>query len=125
MHRNFLFLSALAALLAVSLGAFGAHGLRGRIDPHHLTIYQTAVQYHFWHALGLGLIALCARQAPDSKLLNWAGWLMTAGILVFSGSLYALAITGTRILGLITPFGGLGLLAAWLLLVMHAWRLRE
>lgn len=122
MHRLFLFIASLAAFCAVALGAFGAHALRGRLDEHTLAIYQTGVQYHFWHALGLGLIALVARSHEESALLRWSGWLMFAGILLFSGSLYVLALSGLRWLGMITPFGGTAFLSAWLLLAAHAWR---
>ncbi|QSA96204.1 DUF423 domain-containing protein [Methylococcus sp. EFPC2] len=122
MHRQFLLLSSLAAFLAVALGAFGAHALRGRLDDYALAIYQTGVQYQFWHALGLGLIAFAAQSKPDAALLRWAGWLMLAGIALFSGSLYVLALSGLRWLGMITPFGGTAFLGAWLLLAVHAWR---
>lgn len=120
MHKGFLLISALAAFLAVALGAFGAHGLRGRLDDHMMAVYQTAVQYHFWHALGLGLVAVLVKLYPDAALLRWAGWLMVAGILVFSGSLYTLSISGINWLGAITPLGGLAFLLAWLLLAVFA-----
>ena len=122
MHKRFLLSSALAALLVVALGAFAAHGLRGRLDEHMMDVFQTGVRYHFFHALGLGLIALLAKHYPDSKKLCWAGWLMLAGMVVFSGSLYLLSLSGLTWLGMITPLGGLAFMAAWLLLAVFAYR---
>lgn len=108
-----LILAALAALLAVGFGAFGAHGLRDRLSEADLAIYRTAVDYHMWHALGLGLIGLLIDRYPASRRLRWAGRLMVTGILLFSGSLYLLSVTHLRWLGMITPVGGLSFLAAW------------
>ncbi len=122
MHQRFLLSAALAAFLAVGLGAFAAHGLRGRLDEHMMEVFQTGVRYHFFHALGLALIAMLVKPYPDSKLLCWSGWLMLAGIVVFSGSLYLLTLSGLTWLGMITPFGGLAFLAAWLLLAVFAYR---
>ncbi len=125
MHKRFLFSAALAAFLAVALGAFAAHGLRGKLDAHMMEVFQTGVRYHFFHALGLALIALLAKQYPHSKTLQRAGWLMLAGIMVFSGSLYLLAVSGATWLGMVTPFGGLAFLAAWGLLAWFAWKEAE
>ena len=125
MHKRFLFAAALAAFLAVALGAFAAHGLRGRLDAHMAEVFQTGARYHFFHALGLGLVAALARQYPHSKTLNLAGWLMLAGIVVFSGSLYVLSVSGLSWLGMVTPFGGLAFLAAWALLAWFALREAE
>ena len=122
MHQRFLLSAALAAFLAVGLGAFAAHGLRGQLDENLMEVFQTGVRYHFFHALGLALIAMLVKQYPDSKLLCWAGWLMLAGIVVFSGSLYLLTLSGLTWLGMITPFGGLAFLAGWLLLAVFAYR---
>ena len=123
MHKWFLVLSSLSALVAVGLGAFGAHGLRGRLDEHMMAVYQTAVQYHFWHALGLGLIAILVKLYPDAALLHWAGGLMFAGIIIFSGSLYILSIGGINWLGAVTPLGGTAFLMAWLLVTIFAFRI--
>jgi uncharacterized membrane protein YgdD (TMEM256/DUF423 family) len=123
MHKWFLFISALAGFFAVAMDAFGAHGLRGRLDDHMMAVYQTGVQYHFWHALGLGLVAVLAKLYPDAVLLRWAGWLMLAGILVFSGSLYVLSVSGIAWLGAIAPLGGTAFLVAWLLLAVFAFTL--
>ena len=103
--------------LAVILGAFGAHGLRGRLDAYSMDVYQKAVFYHFIHALGLLIVSL----VPRTQNLVWVQILLVAGIAIFSGSLYVLALTGIRALGAITPLGGLAFIAAWLLL---AWSLR-
>lgn len=122
-YRRMLMLAAISLFAAVALGAFGAHGLRQRLDEHMLSVYQTGVQYHFWHGLGLALLAVLARLHPESRLLCWAGSLMLGGILVFSGSLYALAVTGVTWLGAITPLGGMAFLAAWVLVAVFAYRL--
>ncbi|MEQ1518491.1 MAG: DUF423 domain-containing protein [Usitatibacteraceae bacterium] len=106
---------AMLAFLGVALGAFGAHALKARLAPDLLAVYQTGVQYHLIHALGIVLLGVVVQLLPTSKLLSAAAWLMVAGVLVFSGSLYVLSVTGLRFFGAITPFGGLALLAAWLL----------
>ncbi|MDP3875510.1 MAG: DUF423 domain-containing protein [Methylobacter sp.] len=116
----FLLLGALSALVGVAMGAFGAHGLKAILSPELLTIYQTGATYQMYHALGLIAIALFHRQAPDSKLLHWAGWLMFIGILLFSGSLYLLALLSLKWLGMITPLGGVCFITAWLLLSIFA-----
>jgi uncharacterized membrane protein YgdD (TMEM256/DUF423 family) len=113
--KLFIVLGALAAALGVVLGAFGAHALKARLSPDMLAIYQTAVQYHLWHALGVIAIGIVAFQLPASVPLKWAGALMLAGVVLFSGSLYVLAMTGTRWLGAVTPFGGAAMIAAWLI----------
>lgn len=116
--KLFLLLGAANAFLAVALGAFGAHGLRARLAPDLLAIYKTGVDYHFYHALGLLAVGLVAAQFPTDGWLRWSGGLMLAGIVIFSGSLYVLSITGVRWLGAITPIGGLCFLAAWVLLAV-------
>ena len=121
MRSIFLILGALSALIGVGMGAFGAHGLKTMLTPEMLAVYKTGVTYQMWHALGLILIALL-RQQSKGKLLIWAGWLMFAGIILFSGSLYLLAILNTKWLGMITPFGGLAFLLAWILVVIFAWQ---
>lgn len=122
MGRLFLIFGAVNAFLAVALGAFGAHGLKGRLSEHLLEVYHTGVQYHMSHALGLVLVGLAAYHWPDSTALRWSGGLMLVGILLFSGSLYALALTGARGLGAITPLGGTAFLAAWALLAVGVYR---
>jgi uncharacterized membrane protein YgdD (TMEM256/DUF423 family) len=120
MNPLFLLLGAFSALTGVGLGAFGAHGLKTVISPEMLTVYQTGVTYQMWHALGLFGISLIRQQAAGSKLLHWAGWLMFAGIWLFSGSLYALALLNHAWLGIITPLGGVCFLTAWLLVALFA-----
>ena len=111
--RLFLGLGCIAALLAVAAGAFGAHVLRARIAPELMAVYQTGVDYHLYHALGLLLVGLPAFHLPESAWLRGAGWAMLAGMVLFSGSLYLLALTGLHWLGAIVPFGGAAFLAAW------------
>lgn len=120
MHSVFLFLGALSAFIGVGMGAFGAHGLKTILSPELLAVYQTAVTYQMWHALGLIGIALLRQHTPDSQLLQWAGWLMFVGILLFCGSLYLLALLGLGRLGMITPVGGVSLLTAWALIIIFA-----
>ncbi len=120
--RIFIVLGALAAALAVGLGAFGAHALKARLPPPMLVTFETGVRYHFYHALGLFIVAFAASLLPASPLVRWAGWLMTAGIVLFSGSLYVIALSGVRSLGAVTPLGGVAFILAWLLLATAAIR---
>ena len=114
-----MFLAALAGFLGVALGAFGAHGLRGRLSPDMLAVFETGVRYHLYHALALMLTAaVMARMG--GWLITTAGWCFVAGILLFSGSLYALALTGVTVLGAITPLGGVAFLAGWACLTLAA-----
>jgi uncharacterized membrane protein YgdD (TMEM256/DUF423 family) len=117
MNPVFLLLGALSALTGVAMGAFGAHGLKTVISPEMLAVYQTGVTYQMYHALGLIGVA---HTRHNSKLLHWAGWLMFVGILLFSGSLYALALLNLNWLGMVTPFGGGCFLTAWLLIAVLA-----
>jgi len=121
MRSQFLFFAAVSGFIAVAMGAFGAHGLKAILDADMLAVYKTAVMYQFWHSLGLGLIAVFQLHAPTSKRLIQAGWAMLTGIVLFSGSLYLLALSGIKGLGMITPFGGLAFLAAWGLLAGFAY----
>lgn len=120
----FLLSGALSAMTGIGLGAFGAHGLKAMLSPEALAIYQTGVTYQVWHALGLMLIALLQSHYPTSHLLIWAGRLMVGGIVLFSGSLYLLALLNQKWLGMITPIGGLCLLTAWFLIAMFAFKHR-
>jgi uncharacterized membrane protein YgdD (TMEM256/DUF423 family) len=120
--RIALLLASIFLFAAVAFGAFGAHALRARVAPDLMAVYQTAVQYHFWHALGLLAIGVLLTQRPDSGVLGVAGWLLVAGMLLFSGSLYALALTGVRGFGAVTPVGGVAFLGAWACLAWAAWR---
>ena len=112
MDKTFLLLGAVAAFLAVGLGAFGAHELRSRLSPEMLAVFETGVRYHMYHALALILTSLIAGRV-DGWLVRTAGWMFVAGIVLFSGSLYALALSGVTLLGAITPLGGLAFLAGW------------
>ncbi|MXY88987.1 MAG: DUF423 domain-containing protein [Gammaproteobacteria bacterium] len=115
-----LLLAAINGFLAVALGAFGAHGLSARLTADLMATYQTAVQYHFYHALALFGVALLSSQFPAAALPRASGYLFLAGIVLFSGSLYLLALTGARWLGAVAPVGGLGFLAGWLCLCIFA-----
>jgi uncharacterized membrane protein YgdD (TMEM256/DUF423 family) len=114
--RAVLVLAAVLMFLAVAAGAFGAHALRARLAPDMLGVWQTGVQYHAWHALGLGLVGALMLHWPDRAGLAPAAWCFVAGIVLFSGSLYALALSGARGLGAVTPLGGLAFLAGWAIL---------
>lgn len=105
-------IGALAAFIGVGFGAFGAHGLRSRLTPEMLAVFETGVRYQMYHAFAI-LITALALSRFDGWLIRTAGWLFTAGILLFSGSLYALALSGVTVLGAITPIGGLAFLAGW------------
>ena len=119
--ERFLFAAgAVAALLAVALGAFGAHALRDRLTSDLLAVFETGVRYHFYHSLALFAAAYAAARWPEGAAAI-AGWLFIAGIVLFSGSLYLLAVTGTRWLGAITPLGGLAFIAGWAALAWTAW----
>jgi uncharacterized membrane protein YgdD (TMEM256/DUF423 family) len=119
--RLWLSLGALAGFLGVALGAFGAHALRGRLGLEMFAVYRTGVEYQFYHAFALLLVGLCAMQRPQ-RALDVAGYCFAGGILLFSGSLYALALSGVRALGAITPFGGLLFLVGWGKLAWTFWR---
>lgn len=114
-NRNVLLLGAILMALAVLLGAFGAHALKNSLSPEMLAVYKTGVEYQFYHALGLLAIGLIGFHIK-SKWIRWSGILLIAGILIFSGSLYALSISGIKILGAITPIGGLSFVAGWICL---------
>ncbi|EJL44260.1 DUF423 domain-containing protein [Brevibacillus agri] len=120
--KLFLLLGSISGFLSVALGAFGAHALKEKLDEYSLGIFHTGVTYQTTHALALVLVALLLKWYPDSSGLVWAGWCFAAGTLIFSGSLYTLAMTGIKVLGAITPIGGVLFLAGWALLAIHAWK---
>lgn len=120
--RGAVALGALNGALAVMAGAFGAHALRERLPDNLLRAFETGTQYHVYHALGLVLLGLAMRAWPDAVVLRRAALLMLIGIVLFCGSLYALALSGVTVLGAITPLGGLALIAAWLTFAWGAWR---
>ena len=122
MDRTFLLIGALAGFTGVTLGAFGAHALKAKLSPELMVTYQTAVQYHFWHALGLLAVGMLLLHRPDSGALAAAAWLLAAGLILFCGSLYALALSGVRGWGAVAPVGGVAFLAAWAALAWCARR---
>jgi uncharacterized membrane protein YgdD (TMEM256/DUF423 family) len=120
---NWTAIGSVLMALAVGLGAFGAHGLRNRLDAYSLSVYEKAVFYHFIHSLGILLVAILARNSAISLAgQNRVAWLLLFGVLLFSGSLYILAVSGVRALGAITPLGGLAFIAGWLVLAYEAVR---
>ena len=119
MDRLFFGIGALSALVSVAAGAFGAHALRVRLTPELLAVFETAARYQMYHALGLLAVAWAITRWPGA-LPVWAGWLFVAGTVLFSGSLYLLALTGTRWWGAVTPLGGVAFLAGWLCLALSA-----
>lgn len=120
--KLFVILGSLNLLLGVGLGAFGAHGLKARVAPEMLKVWEPAVLYHLLHGLGLLLIGILCQVLPDAALLKPAGWLLQAGIVLFSGSLYLLVLTGSKPLGIITPIGGVSFLLGWGLVAVAAWK---
>jgi uncharacterized membrane protein YgdD (TMEM256/DUF423 family) len=123
MAKVFITLASLSGMLAVMLGAFGAHALKGRLDEYALGVFQTAVQYHFYHSFALLAVGILALSQPQTALLKSSGWLFLLGIAIFSGSLYLLSITGVRWLGAVTPLGGLAFIAGWACLAATGWKL--
>ena len=119
MARTFMFVGALMGFVGVALGAFGAHGLRGRLSPEMLAVFETGVRYQMYHAIAL-LVLAALMSRWDGWAVQVAGWSFTAGILLFSGSLYALALTGVTTLGAITPIGGVAFLVGWAALAYAA-----
>jgi len=114
---NWSAIGAVFLALAVLIGAFGAHALQGRLDAYSRGVYETGVIYHFFHALGILIVSILPRVgALSESRASSACWLLAAGILLFSGSLYTLAVSGVRTLGAVTPFGGISFIAAWVLL---------
>lgn len=123
MAKLFITLASLSGMLAVVMGAFGAHALKNRLDEYALGIFETAVQYHFHHSFALLAVGVIALSQPQTTLLKTSGWLFVIGILVFSGSLYLLSLTGVRWLGAITPLGGLAFIGGWACLAALGWKL--
>lgn len=121
MERTFTFIGALCAGLGVALGAFAAHALADRLEPGRLAVFETGVRYQLVHALAILFTAFHCRRAPG-RLGAAAGWLFIAGIVLFSFSLYALAVSGARGYGAVTPFGGVSFLAGWVCLAISALR---
>ena len=116
--KVFLVLGCLFAFLSIAIGAFGAHGLEGKISEKSLQIYKTGVQYQMFQTAGIFLVALLIGKFGASSTLTWAGWLMVIGVVLFSGSLYALSVTNVKIIGAITPIGGVLFLVSWVLVAI-------
>lgn len=125
MQRRFVAWGAVLAMLSVGIGAFGAHMLKPVISEDYLKVYETGVQYHMVHALALILIGITAGQWGESARLRWAGRLLGLGIILFSGSLYILSISGIKILGAITPLGGVCFIAGWILFAVEAFSRKD
>lgn len=123
MDRLFLIIAALSGAVSVGAGAFGAHALRARLEPRLLEVFQTGAQYQMYHALALVGVAWVASRWPGA-LSTASGWLFVAGTVLFSGSLYAMALTGVRALGAITPLGGVCFIAGWVTLAVAVMRAR-
>lgn len=121
MERLFSVLGAVSGFIAVAAGAFGAHALKTRLTPDMLAVFETAARYQMYHALALLAVAWAWARWPG-RLATASGWCFVAGTVLFSGSLYAMTLTGARGLGAVTPFGGVLFLAGWLLLALAAWR---
>jgi uncharacterized membrane protein YgdD (TMEM256/DUF423 family) len=120
MDRTFLLIGAVLGFLGVSFGAFGAHVLKSRLSPEMLAVFETGIRYHMYHAFAVLIVAAAIGQTGSSRLLVLAGWFFVTGILLFSGSLYALALSGIGILGAVTPVGGLCFLIGWACLAFCA-----
>ena len=121
MSKTIIMTASVFLAVAVAFGAFGAHGLKSHLSTEMLAVYKTGVEYHFYHALGLLLIGVLAVYMPDVQL-KWSAIFLSAGIMLFSGSLYVLAVTGIKWLGAITPLGGLSFIAGWILLFVAVWK---
>lgn len=121
MSRTWIVVGAALAFLGVAAGAFGAHALEGRVPRDLVRVFETGARYHLVHALALTFVGLASARWTD-PLWTAAGWLFVVGVVVFSGSLYALALTGVRWLGAVTPLGGVAFLAGWLAVAAAAWR---
>ncbi|MEM7756829.1 MAG: DUF423 domain-containing protein [Cyanobacteria bacterium P01_A01_bin.40] len=123
MTRIFLAIAGALGGISVILGAFASHALKDRLSDRALAIWETGTKYQMYHALALILIALLISRFPNSPLLNVAGFAFIAGIFIFSGSLYALSLSGVKLLGAITPLGGVAFIIGWISLTLAAWRL--
>ena len=115
-------LGALNLAICVGLGAFGAHALKNRLSERLFEVYQTGIQYHLLHALGLLVVGLLLLHIGSNGALRWAGYLMLAGMVLFSGSLYLLALGAPKWLGILTPFGGVAFIVAWVVFAVGAWK---
>ncbi len=122
MIKLFVILGAINAAVVIALGAFGAHALEQKVTERFLKIYQTGVQYHMYHAMGLIFVGLIAGKLSSLNIIHTAGWFMLVGIVLFSGSLYVLSLTGITKFGMITPIGGLAFIIGWVLVIVAVMR---
>ena len=120
MMKVFIILGALCTMMSVGTGAFGAHGREGKLSDKYMSVWEKAVNYQMYHGLGLIMIGIIS--GTTSINVNWAGWLLFFGIVLFSGSLYILALTQIRILGAITPIGGVLFIVGWLMLIIATFK---
>lgn len=116
MHPQFIVIGAFSAAVAVILGAFGTHGLQNKITKERLEVYRTGVNYHLYHSLGLIVLGMLNNSSSAQTYIIWSGWLIIAGIILFSGSLYLLVLSDKKQFGMVTPFGGLAFISGWLAL---------
>lgn len=119
--KGIIVIGSVLMMLGVAFGAFGAHIVEGMLTADRFDVYQTAVQYHFYHAIGLVLIGALSQHMSETKWLQWSSWLITAGVVIFSGSLYLLTLTDTGWLGAITPIGGAAFIAGWICFAIAVW----
>ena len=122
MAKLFIIRGSCCGMLAVIFGAFGAHALKGRLDDYAMGVFETAVQYHFYHSFALLAVGIIALSQPHSAMLRSSGWLFFLGLVIFSGSLYLLSLSGLRWLGAIAPLGGLALIGGWACLAGVGWK---
>ncbi|MBM7585197.1 uncharacterized membrane protein YgdD (TMEM256/DUF423 family) [Bacillus pakistanensis] len=118
--KIFIIIGAISAFLSVGFGAFGAHALEGKISQKYIEIWNTGVLYQMFHSIGIIIVGILLGNVSASSVLSWSGWLMLIGIILFSGSLYVLSLSGIKVLGAITPLGGVSFLIAWVLIVVFA-----
>ncbi|WP_064091987.1 DUF423 domain-containing protein [Rossellomorea aquimaris] len=118
--KTFIIIGALNAFLSVVLGAFGAHALEGKISQKYIDTWNTGVLYQMFHAIGIIIVGVMMGNVTPTSMLSWSGWFMLIGIILFSGSLYVLSLSGIKVLGAITPLGGVSFLVAWVLLIVFA-----
>lgn len=124
-HLTLVTVGALVLFLATGLGAYGTHAVQGAVDAAQWSAYETAVDYQFYHGLGMVGAGILANRFPDSRLIAWSGWVLLAGMVGFSGSIYATTFGAPETTGALAPMGGLAMMAGWLLLAAGAWRARR
>ena len=124
-HLTLVTIGALVLFGATGLGAYGTHAVQGAVDAAQWSAFDTAVDYQFYHGLGIVGAGILAHRFPDSRLIAWSGWVLLAGVVGFSGSIYAMTFGAPQAIGAVTPLGGLAMMAGWLLLAAGAWRVRR